>query len=69
MVNNYSGIPEDKVGHEPMRLYCDNKHIEMYRHFIKEKLHYDMISTPYMSTQYQFANILTKGLNCINLKD
>ncbi|KOM49942.1 hypothetical protein LR48_Vigan08g076900 [Vigna angularis] len=69
---------------EPMRLYCDNKsaisiahnpvqhdrtkHIEVDRHFIKEKLDSGMICTPYVSTQNQLADILTKGLNCINFE-
>ncbi|KAK7406483.1 hypothetical protein VNO78_08110 [Psophocarpus tetragonolobus] len=65
---------------EPMRLYCDKKsvisiahnpvqhdrtkHIEVDRHFIKEKLDSGMICTPYVSTQNQLTDILTKGLNC-----
>ena len=69
---------------EPMRLYCDNKsaisiahnpvqhdrtkHIEVDRHFIKEKLDSGMICTPYVSTQNQLADILTKGLNCSNFE-
>jgi len=69
---------------EPMRLYCDNKseisiahnpvqhdrtkHIEVDRHFIKEKLDNGLICTPYVSTQNQLADILTKGLNCINFE-
>nr|KYP51535.1 Copia protein [Cajanus cajan] len=67
-----------------MRLYCDNKsaisiahnpvqhdrtkHIEVDRHFIKEKLDSGLICTPYVSTQGQLADILTKGLNICNLK-
>ena len=69
---------------ETMRLYCDNKsaisiahnlvqhdrtkHIEVDRHFIKEKLDNGLICTPYVSTQNQLANILTKGLNYINFE-
>ena len=61
-----------------MRLYCDNKsaisiahnpvqhdrtkHIEIDRHFIKEKLESGLICTPYVSTHYQLADVLTKGL-------
>ena len=60
----------------PMRFYCDNKsainiahnpvqhdrtkHIEIDRHFIKEKLDSGLICTPYVSTHGQLANILTK---------
>ena len=62
-----------------MRLYCDNKspisiahnpiqhdrtkHIEVDRHFIKEKLKSGLICTPYVSTQSQLADVLTKGLS------
>jgi len=69
---------------EPMRSYGDNKstisiaynsvqhdkikHIELDRHFTKEKLDSGMICTQYESTQNQLAHILTKGLNCINLE-
>jgi len=64
---------------DPMRLYCDNKssiskahnpvqhdrtkHIEVDRHFIKEKLDSGLICTLYVSSQDNRADILTKGLN------
>ena len=64
-----------------MRLLCDNKfainiahnhvqhdktkHIEVDRHFIKEKLDSGLICTPYVSTKGQLANVLTKGLESI----
>lgn len=63
----------------PMRLYCDNKtaisiahnpvqpdrtkHIEIDRHFIKEKLESGLICTTYVFTHGQLADVLTKGLN------
>ena len=63
----------------PMRLYYDNKsiisiahnsvqhdwmkHIKNDKHFIKEKLNNGLICTPYVSTDRQLANILTKGLS------
>lgn len=69
---------------EPMRLYCDNKsaisiahnpvqhdrtkHIEIDRHFIKEKLDSGLICTPYVSSQDNLADILTKGLNNNNFE-
>lgn len=59
-----------------MRLYCDNKstiniahnpvqhdrtkHIEVDKHFIKEKLDSGLICTPFISTSGQLADILTK---------
>ena len=62
----------------PMKLYCDNKsaisiahnlvqhdrikHIEVDRHFIKEKLDSGLICIPYVPSQGQKAGILTKGL-------
>jgi len=62
----------------PMRLYCDNKstisiahnpvqhdrtkHIEVDRHFIKEKLDSGLICTLYIPSCDQLADILTKGL-------
>ena len=61
-----------------MRLYCDNKsticiahnpvqhdrtkHIEIDRHFIKEKVDGKEVCIPVVSTKEQLANILTKGL-------
>ena len=63
----------------PMKLYCDNKsaisiahnpvqhdrtkHIEIDRHFIKEKLDNGLICTPYVPSKHQLADVLTKGLN------
>jgi len=69
---------------EPMKLYCDNKsaisighnpvqhdrtkHIEVDRHFIKEKLDSGLVCTPYVSSQENLADILTKGLNNKNFE-
>ncbi|RVW98769.1 Retrovirus-related Pol polyprotein from transposon RE1 [Vitis vinifera] len=62
-----------------MKLYCDNKlainiahnpiqhdrtkHIEIDRHFIKEKLEEGVVCMSYVPSEHQLADILTKGLN------
>ena len=67
---------------KPMKLYCDNKlainiahnlvqhdrtkHIEIDKHFIKEKLDSGLICTPYIPTGHQLADVLTKGF-CSNV--
>jgi hypothetical protein len=61
-----------------MQLFCDNKaaidilhnpmqhdrtkHIEVNRHFIKEKLDSKIISLSFVRTQEQVADILTKAV-------
>ncbi|RVW21527.1 Retrovirus-related Pol polyprotein from transposon RE1 [Vitis vinifera] len=63
----------------PMKLYCDNKsainiahnpiqhdrtkHIEIDRHFIKEKLEEGVVCMSYVPSEHQSVDILTKGLN------
>ena len=39
------------------------KHIEIDKHFIKEKLDSGLICTSYVSTDYQLADVFTKGLS------
>ncbi|RVX03793.1 Cycloartenol synthase [Vitis vinifera] len=62
----------------PMKVFCDNKaviaiahdpvlhdrtkHVEVDKHFIKEKLENGLIIIPYMPMVEQVADILTKGL-------
>ena len=62
-----------------MKLYCDNKstiniahnaiqhkktkHIEIDKHFIKEKLEGGLIRMPYVLSGGQLVDVLTKGLN------
>ena len=61
---------------KPIDLYCDNKtaiaiahnpvqhdrtkHVEVDRHFVKEKLDAEIISFPFISSEYQLADVLTK---------
>ena len=63
---------------ETMTLYCDNtsaiaiahnpvqhdrtKHVEIDRHFIKEKLEAGIISFPFVRSEFQLADVLTKGV-------
>ena len=69
----------------PMKLYCDNKsvisithnpiqhdqtkHIEIDRHFIKEKLENGLIIILYMSSSNQLADVLTKRLPTIRFQE
>ena len=64
---------------ESMKLYCDNKaaisiarnpvqhdrtkHVEIDRHFIKEKLNSGAICTPFVKSSEQLADVLTKSLS------
>ena len=63
---------------KPMKLYCDNKaaismahylvqhdrtkHVEIDKHFIKEKLESGIICIPYVPSDGQIADVFTKGL-------
>ncbi|KAL0541009.1 hypothetical protein IC582_021036 [Cucumis melo] len=62
----------------PLKLFCDNKaaicivnnpvqydrtkHVEIGRHFIKERLDSGSICIPYIPSSQQIADVLTKGL-------
>ena len=62
-----------------MKLYCDKKssidiaynpiqhnrtkHIEVDRHFIKEKLEEGVVCMSYVLSEHQLVDILTKGFN------
>nr|KYP39692.1 Retrovirus-related Pol polyprotein from transposon TNT 1-94 [Cajanus cajan] len=64
---------------QPMNLFCDNKavveiahnpvqhdrtkHVEVDRHFIKEKLDNHVIQTPYVRSEDQLVDVLTKAVS------
>ena len=49
------------IAHNPVQ-HDRTKHVEIDRHFIKEKLTSGLICMPYISTTSQVADIFTKGL-------
>ena len=69
----------------PMRIFCDNqatisiaknlihhdktKHVEIDRHFTKEKIDEGIITLSYMPPALQTADILTKALPRVNFEE
>ncbi|KAL6333929.1 hypothetical protein AAG906_039343 [Vitis piasezkii] len=67
------------IGSSPMKLYCENKaaisiahnpvlhdrtkHVEVDKHFIKEKIDNGLVCMTYIPTEEQVANVFTKGLH------
>lgn len=49
------------IAHNPVQ-YDRTKHVEIDRHFIKEKLTSGTICTPFVQSGEQLADILTKGV-------
>lgn len=70
---------------EPMVLHCDNKsaisiahnpvqhdrtkHVEIDRHFIKEKLEEGTVRISFVRSENQLADVLTKGIHCSRFMD
>ena len=69
----------DLYGSKPCRLFCDNKavisisenpvlhdrtkHVDVYRHFIKENIEAKIVELPFVKSEDQLADILTKAVN------
>ena len=67
------------TGSSPMKLYCDNKatisvahnpilhdctkHVEVDKHFIKEKIDNGLVCMTYIPTEEQVVDVFTKGLH------
>ena len=62
--NNKAAI---SIAHNPV-LHDRTKHIEVDKHFIKEKVESGIICLPYIPTTQQVADILTKGLGTKQFK-
>ena len=56
------------IAHNPIQ-HDRTKHIEVDRHFIKEKLEEGLICMSYVPSGSQLADVLTKGLNGPNFHD
>ena len=56
------------ISHNPVQ-HDKTKHIEVDRHFIKEKIEKEMICMTYIPTREQLADIFTKGLQKSRFED
>jgi len=60
--------PAISIAHNPVQ-HDQTKHIEIDRHFIKEKLDDGLIATEYIPSRLQLANMFTKGLPTKQFED
>ena len=61
MILYYNNETIIDIAHNPVQ-YDRTKHVEIDRHFIKEKLRESLICTPFVKTGDQLTDILTKGI-------
>jgi len=68
VVNTYKTV---KIVIPNIRLLylTQTKHVEIDRHFIKEKLDNGLIATEYIPSRLQLADMFTKGLRTKQFKD
>jgi len=50
------------IAHNPVQ-HDKTKHVEIDRHFIKEKLEAGIIFFPFVRSELQLADVLTKGVS------
>ena len=51
-----------EIAHNPMQ-HDRTKHVEVDRHFIKQKLEAKIVQFPFVKSEYQLADILTKAVS------
>ena len=59
---HYDNKATISIAHNPIQ-HDKTKHVEMNQHFIKEKIEVRKVTTPFVTTGKQLADVLTKGLS------